>query len=81
MTPLRLGLKAKRLGARFAYRNGRIVACDLDRLPPDLRRELDARLDDVLAVVSEHSIPTDVRPSDVIDEARRIAAASRRVHV
>ena len=78
MTALQFALRAKRHGARFAYRDGRIVAIGLDRLPTTFQAELRERLGDVLAVVAEHSPPHELRPSDLVDAARRVALAARK---
>jgi hypothetical protein len=80
MTALRLAISAKHFGARFEYHHGQIVALGLDLLPRRLRREVDARLDDILAVVAEHSTPCDVRPSDVVDAARKIVTLGKPVN-
>ncbi len=77
MTALQIALAAKRHGARFEYRGGRMSATGLDRLPAELRLELTQRLADVLAVVAEHNAPPGVRVTDVLDSARRIASQSR----
>jgi hypothetical protein len=75
MTALQLALTAKRLGARFEYRNGRIVATRLHELPNEIRQQCIDRLADLLAVVSEHNAPPGVRVTDVLDSARRIVSS------
>ena len=78
MTALKLALRAKHLGARFAYHDGEIIAIGLDRLPTAFHAELRERLGDVLAVVAEHSPPHGLQPSDLVDAARRVALAARK---
>lgn len=79
MTALRLAIEAKHTGAKFAYRDGRIVILNLECLRPTIRRQLEANLDDVLACVAEHSPPADCRPSEyVVDSATRIALEAKR---
>jgi hypothetical protein len=72
VSAFQLAIFAKRLGAQFEYRDGQIVALGLELLPLQLRCEIRRRLSDVLAVIAEHSVPSDVRPSDAIDAARLI---------
>lgn len=73
-----LAAAARLAGASFAYQqDGTIVTIGLERLPDDLRREVLLRIDDVRAVIREHSFPRDVSGSDVADAARLIVTRSR----
>jgi hypothetical protein len=73
ISALRLAIRAKRAGAIFAYSdNGRIVVDDLAKLPPRLLSQVVDRLGDIIAVVSENSIPVDKMASDAVDAARAI---------
>ena len=77
MSALELVLLAKRNGASFVYRGGRVVAEHLDLLPAELRSRIEMRMGDVLACVEESSVP-DVCASDAVDAARSIARNARR---
>jgi len=48
MSALHLALAAKRHGAIFGYDDEGHIAADLRRLPPILRKRVEARLGDVL---------------------------------
>jgi hypothetical protein len=78
MSALKLALLIKTFGVRFAYHDGAIVVTNLDMLPPKLGLMARSRIGDILAVVAEQSIPSDVRPSDAVDAAREIVLTARR---
>lgn len=80
MSALKLALLVKAFGVRFAYREGCIVATNLDSLPPELGYVATNRIGDILSVVAEQSVPTDVRASDVVDAARQIVLNARRAN-
>jgi hypothetical protein len=75
---MRLAISAKHLGARFEYRDGLVVIVGLKDLPPIIRRQIEANIDDVRSVIAEHSIPHDYRPSDAVDAARKVIFSVRR---
>lgn len=79
MSALELALQARRYGVSFAYDDdGHIAAHDLHKLPAALRNEVTAHIDDVLAVVAEHSEPASARSTDIlVDIARAIAIEAR----
>jgi hypothetical protein len=72
MSALHLALAAKRHGAIFGYDDEGHIAADLRRLPPILRKRVEARLGDVLSCVAEHSIPNSVGPAFAFDAALAI---------
>lgn len=77
MSALSLALLAKRNGASFSYRGGRVVIDRLDALPKDLRAQVEARLADVVACVAEQSAPCELLGSDIVDAARDIVQCHR----
>lgn len=79
MTAIQLAAEVRRHGGRFAYDEfGVIVAGGLDGVLRRLRRAAIQRLDDIRAVISEHSVPRDYTGSDVADAARKIALHARK---
>lgn len=74
---MRLAALARERGVQFRYaEDGSVVTIGLERVDPELRREIILRIEDVRAVVREHTLPLHVSPSDVADAARKIVRTS-----
>ena len=79
---MKLAASARKHGVQFKYGEGdSLKIIGLELVPDDLRREILLRVEDVRAVVREHSVSPTASASDVTDAARLIVSRKRKAQM